>query len=160
MAQHLDEQHPDFVGPPAPSKAKTKSKNVTIKLDMPPAVAQTMRELSRLSGMSQRRIMRHAMDHVIKIYALHYGLEEFATFAELMPPEKLTTAHVRQMQAQEAQAQGQVQPQQPQQHQQPQYVPPQHIQQPAHQPMWSSPAQPLHPYAPDGIQRDEFTIQW
>lgn len=175
MAQQTDENHPEFVGPPKPTtKGKAKKDVITIKLDVPNDVIETMRELSQLSGMSQRRIMRQAIDHAIKIYALHYGLAEYATFEEKMPPEKLTTAHVKQVKAQEAKPVASQQPQYvPPQHpqyaplQQPQYVPPQHPQfappqqpqLPEHQPVWPS-EQRLHPYASDGIQRDEYTFKW
>lgn len=90
---------------------KSRTRQPEIKVAMPPEVLDTMRKLSEISGLSQRRLVRYAMDHMIRIFAKHYGLQDYAVFGEKMPPERLTSGHVEHMRQlqEEQQRQAQVQ---------------------------------------------------
>ncbi|ETD73092.1 hypothetical protein V757_00355 [Pelistega indica] len=72
--------------PRKPKHIYTHEYKVTVEKE----VGNTLSELSEASGFSVRQLTRIALSHLIKIYAPHYGLENWAAPEVRLPPPVLS----------------------------------------------------------------------
>lgn len=114
-------------------------------------VAETLTRLAEASDYSIQHMMRLAMDHLIRVWAPHYGIHDYVTSGAKVPPEEMVTDEA--LQAYEAEYD---------QAYEPSYTQP-YAQSPV-QTYQSVPQAATQPYsseiAPDGIQHDSYTFHW
>lgn len=119
----------------APAKAPAKVARHTYKFTVDKPVADTLSKLSEVSGFSIQHLNRIAIAHLIKVYAPHFQLEEWAAPDVRMPPAALRS--------QPARAHAPAQPQQHQPQQSPFSTP-------------SNPPQPMPSAFPEPQHRYEY----
>ncbi|WP_147628821.1 hypothetical protein [Pelistega indica] len=83
---------------PPKTSAKRASRKHVYKLPLEVEVAQTLSKLSDTSGYPVRVIMRLAIDHLINVWAPHYGIDNAVTTGVKLPPTQLVTERAIQAQ--------------------------------------------------------------